>query len=158
MVCATYCVGSAHPATAATSANIPTCQAKDLTIHGGRQGAPFRSVAGTVDVVNVTTNQCVLQVEMRVSLIRRDGMRLDVHEVMPAKAIPSIRLRAKRSTVLIFYWENWCQANPGPLTISIALDGRAGALSGSFNGPPDDNDVPGCIKRASPSSLQLQSP
>jgi hypothetical protein len=156
--CVTYCSGSAATATAAASTNTPECRANDLTIHGGRQGAPFQSVAGTVVVVNVSAYRCLLHVEMRISLIQRDGAHLDVHEPMSTKAIPSILLRAKSSTVLILYWENWCRANPGPLTISIALTGGAGEVSGSFNGPPDDLDVPGCIKRTSPSGLQLQSP
>jgi hypothetical protein len=158
MECLTYGLGSVATGTAAASTNTATCQTKDLTIHGGRQGAPFRSIAGTVVVDNISNYECVLRLEMRISLIRRDGIHLNVHEPTSTKAIPSILLRARRSTDLILYWENWCRANPGPLTISIALAGGNGAVSGSFNGPPDDNSVPGCIKTTGPSSLQLQSP
>lgn len=144
--------------TAGASASAPACQAKDLTVHGGRQGAPFQTVEGTVVVVNVSTHRCALHVGTPFSLIQRNGVRLNVHERNPTKAIPSILLRAKNSTGLILAWLNWCRANPGSLTISIALAGGTGFVSGPFNGPPNYNAVPGCINWKSSSELELVSP
>ena len=158
MVCGTTFLGSVAATSTAASASAPACQAKDLAAHGGRQGAPFQSVEGSVVIVNVSTFRCVVHVGTPFSLIQSDGVRLSVHELKPTKAIPSIVLRAKRSTVLTLFWNNWCRAHPGPLTISIALAGGAGVVSGPFNGPPNYNAVPGCINKARPSSLQLVSP
>ncbi len=87
--------------------------------------------------------------------MRSRGIRLNVHELKPTKTNPSILLRAKRSATLILYWNNWCRTNPGPLRISITLAGGAGMTSGPFNGPPNYIAVPGCVNKASPSTLNL---
>lgn len=158
MACLTTSLGSVHTTTAAASASSPACQAKDLAVHGGRQGAPFQSVEGTVVIVNVSTHRCVVHVGTPISLIRGSGVRLNVHEFKPTKANPSILLRAKRSAALILYWDNWCRTNPGPLRISITLAGGAGMATGPFNGPPNYNAVPGCINKTKPSTLNLVSP
>jgi hypothetical protein len=158
LACGTTCLGSVATTSAAALASATACQAKDLAVHGGRQGSPFQSVEGTVAVVNVSTFRCVAHVGTPFSLIQNDGVRLELHELTPMKAIPSIVLRAKRSTVLILSWNNWCRAHPGPLAISITLAGGAGVVSGPFHGPPNYNAVPGCINHADPSSLKLVSP
>jgi hypothetical protein len=137
---------------------VPACQSKELSIHGGRQGAPFHSVEGSVVVVNTSNNRCVIRVDAPITLFQRDGVRLDVHEQVPNTSTPSMVLPAKGSTTLVLGWSNWCHANPGPLTISIPLAGDNGAVAGPFNGPPNYNAVPGCINRALSSELNLVTP
>jgi hypothetical protein len=92
------------------------------------------------------------------SLVQNDGVRINVRDLKASKTISPSLLRAKRSTSVILYWYNWCQANPNPLKISITLAGGAGVVSGPFNGRPNYNAVPGCVNKARGSTLQLVSP
>jgi hypothetical protein len=158
VACGTTSLGSVFVTSTSASASAPSCEAKDLAAHGGRQGAPFQSVEGSVVIVNGSTSRCVMHVGTTFSLIQSDGVHLSVHELLPTNETPSIVLRAKRSTVLTFFWQNWCRASPGPLTISIALAGRDGVVAGPFNGPPNYSAVPGCINKDKLSTLQLVSP
>jgi hypothetical protein len=56
---------------------------------------------------------------------------------------------------LTLYWSNWCHADPGPLTASIALPHAGGTLSVPFNGPPAYNYVPRCDDAGQPSTIQV---
>jgi hypothetical protein len=158
MVCVTSGLGSVATATSGASPTARACQAKDLAIHGGRQGAPFQTVEGTVIIVNISNHQCVVHVGTPISFVQSDGVRINVRDLKASKAISPRLLRAKRSTSVILYWYNWCQANPNPLKISIALAGGVGVVSGPFNGRPNYNAVPGCVNKTRGSTLQLASP
>jgi len=159
----TFLGGVVTPASAQvspTNLRIPRgsvrCTSSSLTVHGGRQGAPFDSAEGTVIVTNSSNSPCYLAGTPSVSLLRSNGESLLVRFAGPThRALLPLRLRIGGSAAITTYWFNWCGKNPGPLDVRLTLRGDGVTLTGPFNGPPAYNYVPLCDDKKRQSAIQI---
>jgi hypothetical protein len=131
-------VGGAVPA-------VARCTSAMLRIQAGREG------------VNVGSRPCILRGPPLVAILQSDGKPLPVRSMLgPNAALSPVLLRPGKldAAGLVVYWANWCGRSPGPLSVRVTLQ-DGGVVTGSFNGPPDYNLVPPCLKRGQPSTISV---
>jgi hypothetical protein len=143
---------SANTPSPAGTATSP-CLAPSLRVQGGRQGGG-QIAHGDVEITNRAATACTLNPPQSIALLSAHRTALDV-TLTPTLTLQPVTIPAGKTARLALSWSNWCHANPGPLTISIAPAGRGGTTDGPFNGPPDYNYLPPCLTRNQPSTIQL---
>jgi hypothetical protein len=142
--------GPTTATTAVTSGPAPVsgrirhsrCNTSELRVRAGREGGgSFGYASVTAQFTNTADGPCRLPVRFRVG--RRATLR---PVVVPA--------RQRWGVSMDLSWSNWCGARLGPLTIKVRFPHR-GQVTGSFDGPPAYNFVPGCVDKQRPSKLVL---
>lgn len=145
-------------ARAGEPAHTARCSAADLLARGGREAGGFHGYAEAgVQFANTSDSACRLSGAPRVTVFKADGTRLPLRfRVSHRATLHSVTLPSgsawSASTTLS--WTNWCGRKPGPLTVKVRLAG-GGVVTGSFDGPPGYDFVPGCLDRLRPSRLVL---
>lgn len=147
--------GSASGATTRSVATRlpPTCSVGQLSATGSWQGAT-NSMLGAVLFANTGTKSCSLRGYLPVTLrtqrgkalpvaIRREGITLLPKPVVHPSAV-ILAPGVQRAAAIPFQWWNWCQPNPGPLSVRVAISSRQ-SLAVTPVGP-GFAATPGCIE------------
>jgi hypothetical protein len=141
------------PASAAQqTTTAKPCLAPALTLRGGRQGEN-EGAHGDIIITNTGRAACTLQGPPTVEILKASGGPLAIRPLTSTLPTGTVVLGPSQSASAAVYWSNWCHANPGPLDIAIRL--ASGTVTGPFNGPPDYNQIPGCINPTGSSTLQV---
>jgi hypothetical protein len=129
-----------------------------LLDRGGRETDGSHGYASVVvQFANSSQSACTLRGTPKVAILRADGTRLPVRYKVDRNAISQpVRLPsgAKWSASMTLVWSNWCRRKPGPLSVKVRLP-HGGVVTGSLDGPPGFDFVPGCLNRQQPSELVL---
>lgn len=143
-------------ASPAVPLGTPLCAAAQLTVQGGRQGAPFGTAVGSIGLTNIGTGSCVLSGAPTVVLTSNGGRPLSLSAVAPASPRTSpLVVDPGETGHLEVAWSNWCGQRPGPLDVEVTVAGAKAPVSGPFNGPPAYDFVPRCQNSSQPSTLTL---
>lgn len=127
-----------------------------LRIRAGREGES-QGAHGDIEFTNVGSRPCVLRGLPQVAIIAASGKSLPVRLVRASDLSLSpvvLPTGIPDAADLVVFWANWCGRPPGPLSVRITLS-AGGVVTGPFNGPPDDNDVPRCASPGQPSTISV---
>lgn len=139
-----------------TVSTAALCTSPVLRVRAGREGES-QGAHGDIEFTNVGSRPCVLRGLPQVSIVQANGKSLPVRLVRASDlslspvVLPAGTLDAAD---LIVFWANWCGRPPGPLSVRITLS-AGGVVTGPFDGPPDDNLVPGCPGPGHPSTISV---
>jgi len=140
--------------------DVALCDASDLVARGGRRQNPDGGPGAIGDVIfaNLSATACELKGIPGLRLVRADSTSLAVQDASPLSSALSavvVQPHEKSTAEMVFTWDNWCEAAPGPLDMQISLTGGRGIVVAPLDGQLGSY-VPGCSQRDSASVLRVQ--
>ena len=153
-------VPSSSSGSTSTTSDAPMCASADLQAKSGSRQNPngVGGAVGDVIIFNSKTTACQLRGAPVLDLLTASGSPVSVQDaasVSPAVAPVVLQPKGKSTAELVFTWENWCRANPGPLEMQIGLADSGGTLVAPFEARLGTY-VPACVTPDKPSVLRVQ--
>jgi Protein of unknown function (DUF4232) len=140
-------------------ASLAVCQPVDLVLVAGGWGGATGSLAGGVELLDVSQNPCHIGGPYAVELLDASGAVIAAGGAGPGSGTDLVALAPGGGVTATMVWSNWCAAPPPmPLHVRLTLPGAAAPLTAEVRERAGGLAVPRCDAPGSASAIGVPTP